>query len=82
MARIMIYGYESKLLDSDNTQDLDALGNKFANSLSELALSSTRRPIIVIAHSLGGLIVKKVKAVCRIHVPVCSSMSDRVLHRP
>lgn len=59
MARVMIYGYESKLAQSKSIQNLEDLATSFHNSLLALA-SAPIRPIILIAHSLGGLIVKQV----------------------
>lgn len=61
MARIMIYGYESRVAESMSTQNLDGLGESFYNSLLLLATQPNSKPIIFIAHSLGGLIVKQVR---------------------
>lgn len=62
MARVMIYGYESGVADSKNTQNIEDLATSFHSSLLALATAPTTRPIILIAHSLGGLIVKQVNA--------------------
>ncbi|KAH8880966.1 hypothetical protein GQ53DRAFT_799429 [Thozetella sp. PMI_491] len=59
LARIMVYGYESHLPQSNSFQSLEDLGSSFHNSLLALATSATLRPIIFVAHSLGGLIVKQ-----------------------
>lgn len=65
MARIMIYGYESGLAGSSSIQNLEGLATSLHTNL--LALRTTgktnsgrMKPIIFIAHSLGGLIVKQV----------------------
>ena len=59
-ARVMIYGYESKVADSDCYEDLNDLATAFYSSLLALTHTSNPKPIILLAHSLGGLIVKQV----------------------
>ncbi|KAH8694740.1 hypothetical protein BGZ61DRAFT_532780 [Ilyonectria robusta] len=59
MARVMIYGYESTVAGSNNMQNLEDLATSFHTSLLELPRGLTTRPIILVAHSLGGLIVKQ-----------------------
>ncbi len=60
IARVMVYGYESSLVRSKSTQNLEDLATSFRASLLALASDTTHRPIIFVAHSLGGLIVKQV----------------------
>ncbi|VUC29568.1 unnamed protein product [Clonostachys rosea] len=57
MARVMTYGYESGVVESENIQNIEDLATTFHSSLH--ALAPIMRPIILIAHSLGGLIVKQ-----------------------
>ncbi|PCD20339.1 hypothetical protein AU210_016206 [Fusarium oxysporum f. sp. radicis-cucumerinum] len=59
MARVMVYGYESCVANSNSFQNLEDLATSFHNSLLALAHTPTTRPIIFIAHSLGGLIIKE-----------------------
>ncbi|KAH7134414.1 P-loop containing nucleoside triphosphate hydrolase protein [Dactylonectria macrodidyma] len=59
IARTMTYGYESTVAESENIQNLEDLATSFHNSLLELAISLEVRPIVLVAHSLGGLIVKQ-----------------------
>jgi len=58
-ARVMIYGYDSSVSRSDSMQNLEDLASSFNTNLLALA-SASIKPILVIAHSLGGLIVKQV----------------------
>lgn len=60
MARVMIYGYESRVSESESMENIEDFATKFRESLSALASAPVMRPIILIAHSLGGLIVKEV----------------------
>jgi protein SERAC1 len=60
-ARVMIYGYQTGLSQSRSMQNLEDLASSFRTSLLELMSVETPRPIIFIAHSLGGLIVKQVR---------------------
>lgn len=61
MARVMIYGHESAVAQSKNMQNLEDLATMFYNGLLALAAAPTTRPIILIGHSLGGLIIKQVR---------------------
>ncbi|KFY90884.1 hypothetical protein V500_04903 [Pseudogymnoascus sp. VKM F-4518 (FW-2643)] len=59
-ARVMIYGYNSKLHDSKSFEDLEGLAGSFQIALSRLVPSSkNRRPLLILGHSLGGLVVKE-----------------------
>jgi predicted alpha/beta hydrolase len=60
IARVMIYGYDSVVAESKSTQNLEDLATGFIGSLQILANASIIRPIILIGHSLGGLIIKQV----------------------
>lgn len=55
----MIYGYESTVTGSKSMQNLEDFATKFNASLQTLANATTIRPIILIGHSLGGLIIKQ-----------------------
>lgn len=59
-AHVLIYGYDSKLAKSNSFQNLSDVASRFRDSL-QIALGKGRscRPLIFIAHSLGGLILKQ-----------------------
>lgn len=72
-ARVMVYGYESRLPESQSTQNIEDLAISLNSSLLQLAIpSATPKPIVFIAHSLGGLIVKQASPPIRTdHWPIC-----------
>lgn len=73
MTRTMIYGYESKVSQSENMQNLEDLATALHTSLLALASKSTMRPIIFVAHSLGGLIIKQVSSVHLVYLTKANS---------
>ena len=59
-ARVLIYGYDSKLAESRSYQNLEDVASKFRQSLSVvLGERISSRPLIFVAHSLGGLVLKQ-----------------------
>jgi hypothetical protein len=60
MARIMTYGYKSVVVNSTSFQTFEGIATQLMASLRSLAVGPTTRPIVFIAHSLGGIIVKQV----------------------
>jgi len=64
-SRIMLYGYDTKLHNSHTFQDLEALASTLRLDLRTLATQDSpnakpsRKPLIFIAHSLGGIVVKE-----------------------
>lgn len=62
-ARIMTYGFDTKLKGNDSIQGLDDLGGYLLSDLEHLRQSlgsPPSAPLVFIAHSLGGLAVKEV----------------------
>ena len=59
-ARVLIYGYDSRLAESRSYQNLEDVASKFRQSLSVvLAGRISSRPLFFVAHSLGGLVLKQ-----------------------
>lgn len=58
-ARVMIFGYESGLQDSNSLVQLDDLANPIQIATSQLLQSDNQKPLLLIGHSLGGLLVKQ-----------------------
>lgn len=58
--RVLIYGYDTKLLKSESFQTIDDLALSFIEQLKSIGKSRTfTKPLLVFAHSLGGLMVKR-----------------------
>lgn len=57
--RVMCYGYDSTLIGSNSFQTIDHLALNFARQLVDMRVASNaRNPIIFLAHSLGGIVLK------------------------
>ncbi|KAJ1334022.1 protein SERAC1 [Microdochium nivale] len=59
MARVMIYGYKSPVAKSSSIQNIADIAGNLRHNLTALVSNKSPRPILVISHSLGGLIVKE-----------------------
>ncbi|KIM98677.1 hypothetical protein OIDMADRAFT_31451 [Oidiodendron maius Zn] len=57
-ARVMLYGYESRLQDSTSFANLDDLASSLQIAICRV-LRSERKHLILIGHSLGGLLIKE-----------------------
>lgn len=59
--RTLLYGYESGLDESDSNQNVSIIADSFVGHLSQLRSQSKTipAPLLIIAHSLGGLVVKQ-----------------------
>lgn len=55
--RVWTYGWESPLLNSTSSQDMEGYASYFKVHLQRLWKSS-RRPLLFIGHSVGGLLIK------------------------
>ncbi|KAK0631939.1 hypothetical protein B0T14DRAFT_559678 [Immersiella caudata] len=58
-ARVMIYGYESGLQDSTSFAGLHDLAGSLRNAIRQLLGSGEQRHLILVGHSLGGLLIKE-----------------------
>ncbi len=59
-ARVLTYGYDTRLVESNSFQNLEDVASTFRASLrTALRSRLPDRPLIFIAHSLGGLVLKQ-----------------------
>jgi hypothetical protein len=59
-ARVMIYGNDTKLKDSESFEDLEGLAGSLQIALSRLIKQSRdSKPLLLIGHSIGGLVIKE-----------------------
>ncbi|CAH0003217.1 unnamed protein product [Clonostachys byssicola] len=59
IARIITYGYSSGVQGSKSAQHIGDIAKSFQSSLMELVRGSDLRPIVLIGHSMGGLVIKE-----------------------
>ncbi|KAH7024901.1 uncharacterized protein B0I36DRAFT_424605 [Microdochium trichocladiopsis] len=60
MARVLIYGYLSRVAASKSMQNVDDIAGPFREQLSGLTPpGAVARPVVFISHSLGGLVLKE-----------------------
>lgn len=62
--RVFIYGYDSQLIESDSFQEISDLGRSFKNIIVQLTqngATSKPRNLVLLGHSLGGILVKQVR---------------------
>lgn len=63
--RMLLYGYDSTLFGSQSFQDIEDMGQRLATQITGIrplarpSASNEPRPLVFIAHSLGGLVVKE-----------------------
>jgi hypothetical protein len=55
---IIIYGHNITLRNSTNFAELNNLASSFQTALSHILRPETRRPIVLIGHGRGGLLIK------------------------
>lgn len=61
-ARVMSFGYDSAVTLSNSKADIDDSASDLINRLDDERQSNSakKRPIVFVAHSLGGIVVKRV----------------------
>ena len=59
--RMLLYGYDTKLLRSSSKSSIRDLSRSFLESMRSFRMGTgtSRRPIVFICHSLGGLVIKE-----------------------
>lgn len=78
--RAIIYGYDSRLVKSRSFQSIGEIAGTFRDRLLPLKYSTSNpRPLVFLAHSLGGIILKKALVMLADSGPGGSRLLDRVL---
>ncbi|KAI1839800.1 hypothetical protein JX266_013987, partial [Neoarthrinium moseri] len=58
--RVLLYGYDTGLLKSDSRKSIEDMGRMLLESITAFRTETqSKRPIILIGHSLGGLLIKE-----------------------
>ena len=58
--RVLLYGYDTKLIQSNSFQSIDDIACSFVSHLNSIGLAETyAKPLIILAHSLGGILAKR-----------------------
>ncbi|KAM0168180.1 hypothetical protein ACHAPF_011256 [Botrytis cinerea] len=66
-ARVLVYGYDTSILDGNAKHSIPDLAKEFLSSINAFrtATKTSQRPIVFVAHSLGGLLVKEALSIAR-----------------
>lgn len=59
-ARVMIYGYDTCLVNSESFQNISDLGMRLRKSIVDIRRGINKR-LILLGHSLGGIVIKEVR---------------------
>lgn len=59
-SNVMIWGYESTISNSKDTKSIQDISRQLRHDLFQISESVRSQPFIFVAHSLGGLVLKKV----------------------
>lgn len=82
-ARILTYGYDSKpshfQREAANFSNVRDLGQDLLQQLCSLRRDCTTRPLLVVVHSLGGLVVKSVSPQTLFFFEVTSTVLERLI---
>ncbi|EXL39953.1 hypothetical protein FOCG_17455 [Fusarium oxysporum f. sp. radicis-lycopersici 26381] len=84
--RVMTFGYDSKLAFSKSQSGVEAFAQDLLNRLrvvrSSSEASARNRPLVFIAHSLGGIVVKKALIIAHngseVYIPILKSTTGIV----
>lgn len=62
-ARILIYGYDTRLQKGDSVKNIHDIGDSFRHGISTIRSQETvTRPLVILGHSIGGIVIKEVDA--------------------
>lgn len=60
--RILTYGYDSTLFKNNSTASTQEFSRNFLQAVNSARVGIESRPIVFIGHSLGGILIKEVRA--------------------
>jgi len=61
--RVLTYGYDSQLFENKSFQNIEDIASTFRKALSAVRRTDNNvmpRPLVFVAHSLGGIVLKEV----------------------
>lgn len=80
-ARIMTYGYQSYWFGDDAVRiSIEGVATSLLQDLDEKRFDCQDRPLLLVGHCFGGLVMQKVRECLSIHVALQTNANSRPTH--